>query len=156
MFRNKLCTKYCTLFQCYTLWLYRAFPNQILLTAQRATLNFWWEFCFIGIERLDWVEERVCSRFMTGVKRFILGDVIYIYIYIMTVNYMILNSVNTSHIELYLLNYSIIYSVEYTQYNTVTYFSHSTIICFFTVHIWLWHRAVWCIFNKLPHPFSGY
>ena len=55
----------------------------------------------------------------------------------MTVNYMILHSVNTSHIELYLLNSSILYSAAYTQYNTVTYFSHSTIICFWTVHFWL-------------------
>jgi len=85
MFRNKLCKKYCALIQRYTLWLYRAFPNQILLTAQPATLNFCWEFCFIGTERLDWVEERVCSRFVTGVKRIILGDILYIYI--MTVNY---------------------------------------------------------------------
>ena len=51
----------------------------------------------------------------------------------MTVNYMILYSVNTSHIELYLLNSSILYSAPYTQYNTVTYFSNSTIISCWTV-----------------------
>jgi len=42
--------------------------KSVLLTKQPATLNFCWEFCFFGTERLDWVEERACSRFETGVK----------------------------------------------------------------------------------------
>jgi len=41
----------------------------------------YWEFCFIGSERLDWVEERACSRFVTEVNSIIIGH-IYIYIYI--------------------------------------------------------------------------
>jgi len=39
----------------------------------------------------------------------------------MTVNYINLYSDNTSHIELYLLIYSIVYSEEYMQYNKATY-----------------------------------
>jgi hypothetical protein len=66
---------------------------------------------------------------------------------------MILYSVNASHIELYLLNYSIAYSVDYTQYNTVTFFSNSTVICFWTTRFWLWQLVAWCIFNKLLLPF---
>jgi len=82
---------------------------------------YWYTTCgfelFLGVllyctERLDWVEERVCIRFVTGVKRIIMCEVytlyIYIYIYIMTVNIMILYSINTSYIEIYLLNYSIL------------------------------------------------
>jgi len=69
--------------------------------------------------------------------RIILGQIIYIYIYIyiyiMTVNYMILYSINTSHIELNLFNYSILYSVQYMQYNTVIKFRNSTIIGVWTV-----------------------
>ena len=51
----------------------------------------------------------------------------------MTVNYMILYSINTSHIELNLFNYSILYSVQYMQYNTVIKFRNSTIIGVWTV-----------------------
>ena len=38
------------------------------------------------------------------------------------------HSTNTAHIEIYYLNYYIVYSVQYMQYNTTTYFSNSTII----------------------------
>ena len=63
----------------------------------------------------------------------------------MCLNYKNFYSVNTSHIEIYLLNYSILYSVQYMQYCTVTYFNNSTII------------DVDCnIFNKLLLPSSGY
>jgi len=34
---------------------------------------------------------------------------------------MALYSVNTAHIQIYTSNYSIVYSVEYIQYYTVTY-----------------------------------
>jgi len=33
------------------------------------------------------------------------------------------HSPNTAHIQIYSLNYSIVYSVQYMQYNTATYFS---------------------------------
>jgi len=46
---------------------------------------------------------------------------------------MALYSVNTAHIQIYTLNYSIVYSVEYMQYYTTTYFSNSTITDFWTV-----------------------
>jgi len=39
-----------------------------------------WEFCFIGSEGLDCVEERACSRFVTGVNNVIFCMVYYVYI----------------------------------------------------------------------------
>jgi len=94
-----------------------------------------WEFCFIGTEKLDWVEERACSRFVAVVNSIIFGQILYIYIYVSTVYYMILYSVNIAHIELCLFNYSIVYSVQYKQYNTAIYFSISTTVGVWTVMI---------------------
>jgi hypothetical protein len=89
------------------------------------------EFCFIGTERHDWEEEHACSRFVAVVNSIILVHILYIYV--LTVYYMILYSVNTAHIELYLFNYSIVYSVQLMQYNTAIYFSISTAIGIWTV-----------------------
>jgi len=70
---------------------------------------------FLGVlvyctERLDWVEERAISRFVIGVNRMIICE-IFVSLYYNCELYNIY-SVNTLHIELYLLNYYIVYSVS--------------------------------------------
>ena len=97
------------------------------------------------------VEERECSRCANVVNSTIVCSVL---IYIG--DEMASHSPNTAHIQIYSLKYSTVYSVQYMQYNTATYFSNSTIIGVWTVPFTLWHRAEWCIFNNLLLPSSGY
>jgi hypothetical protein len=107
---------HCALIQCYTVWLFTGVLKSDFTDCTTCGFELLLKVLFYCAERLDWVEGRACGWLVTGVTETHLDR-----LYIMTVNYMNLYSVNTSHIEIYLLNYSIVYSVEYMQYNTALF-----------------------------------
>ena len=110
----------------------------------------WLGVLFYCTEGLDWVEEGVCSPFVIGVNRsqsarflfdicaYVYIDIfgkflICIYIYIKTQNYLALYSTHIAYIEIYSLNYSILYSVQYMEYNTETCVNNSAVTDVLTV-----------------------
>jgi hypothetical protein len=80
----------------------------------------YWEFCFIGSERLDWVEERACSRFVTEVNSIILGHILYTYIYIYIYIYMLWPCIIWFYIPSIQHTFSYVYSIIplYILYST--------------------------------------
>jgi len=96
------------------------FQNEILLTTQPANLNFCWEFCFIGTERLDWVEGRACSRFVTGVNIIIFCKfLLYIYIYKGELNGFIFHQYSTHSYLFIKLFYCLFCTIHATLYSNI-------------------------------------
>jgi hypothetical protein len=63
---------YCAVVQYYTLWLLSGVSILDFTDFRACDFESCLEYWFIGTERLRWVEESTCTRFVTGVKTIIL------------------------------------------------------------------------------------
>jgi len=107
----------------------------------------YWEFCFIGSERLDWVEERACSRFVTEVNSIILGHILYTYIYICCdrVLYDFVFRQYSTHLAMFIqLFHCIFCTVHAIKYNNIFQHFNNYRCLYRHVHV---YDTVWtCVF----------